>query len=74
MEIINTTQLPKILPKVLYIYTCHNDLINSRVLQNKNQTYKIKIKLIRILNFEFLMVLVVKSEETKLKIFAMKII
>lgn len=40
MEIINSTQLPKKLPKVLYIYTCHNDLINSRVLQNKNQTYK----------------------------------
>lgn len=40
MEIINATKLPEILPKVLYIYTCHNDLIESRVLQNKNQSYK----------------------------------
>lgn len=39
-QIIKSTTLPKNLPKVLYIYTCHNDLIEARVLQNLKQTYK----------------------------------
>ncbi len=38
-EIIDTTKFPKTLPKVLYVYTSHNDLIEARVLQNKQQTY-----------------------------------
>lgn len=40
LEIINQTKLPDKLPKVLYVYTTHNDLIQSRVLQNSKQTYK----------------------------------
>lgn len=39
-EIVNETVLPDKLPKVLYIYTAHNDLIEARVLQNMQQTYK----------------------------------
>lgn len=39
-EIIDNTKLPDKLPKVLYIYTSHNDLIEARVLQNMQQTYK----------------------------------
>ncbi len=39
-EIIDSTVLPKNPPKVLYIYTTHNDLIESRVLQNMKQSYK----------------------------------
>lgn len=27
-------------PKVVYVYTCHNDFLPSRVLQNSKQTYK----------------------------------
>lgn len=38
-EIINSTNLPKKIPKVLYIYTCHNDLSEERLLQNMNQSY-----------------------------------
>ena len=40
LEIINMTELPKKLPKVLYIYTTHNDFIEARVLQNMKQSYK----------------------------------
>lgn len=40
LEIINETSLPNKSPKVLYVYTTHNDLIESRVLQNRQQTYK----------------------------------
>lgn len=40
LEIINSTKLPEKLPKVLYVYTTHNDLIEARVLQNMKQTYK----------------------------------
>ena len=39
-EIISNTKLPEKLPKVLYIYTTHNDFIEARVLQNMKQTYK----------------------------------
>lgn len=39
-DIINETKLPDKCPKVLYVYTAHNDLIESRVLQNMRQTYK----------------------------------
>ena len=40
LEIIHNTKLPDNLPKVLYIYTTHNDFIGARVLQNMRQSYK----------------------------------
>lgn len=39
-EIVYKTKLPKKLPKVIYVYTTHNDLIESRVLENRKQTYR----------------------------------
>lgn len=39
-KIISSVKLPKILPKVVYVYTSHNDMVQSRVLQNIQQTYK----------------------------------
>lgn len=38
-QIINSVKLPNKKPKVLYVYTTHNDFIGSRLLQNMNQTY-----------------------------------
>lgn len=38
-EIVNTTKINGN-PKVVYAYTCHNDLIESRLLQSSQQTYK----------------------------------
>lgn len=40
IEIVNKTKMPKILPKVLYVYTTHNDFMPSRLLQNMRQTYE----------------------------------
>lgn len=40
LKAINEAKLPKKLPKVLYIYTTHNDLLESRVIQNSKQTYQ----------------------------------
>lgn len=39
-EIVSITQLPEKLPKVVYVYTCHGDMMPARVLQNSMQTYK----------------------------------
>jgi hypothetical protein len=40
LYIINTAKLPDKLPKVVYVYTTHNDFLPGRVLQNAKQTYK----------------------------------
>lgn len=39
-EIQTTTKLPSNLPKVVYVYTTHNDFWEKRMLQNMQQTYK----------------------------------
>ncbi len=39
-KIIRETKLPKELPKVVYVYTTKNDFMESRILQNMQQTYK----------------------------------
>lgn len=38
-EIVCSVKLPKSLPKVVYVYTCHNDMMKARLLQNSMQTY-----------------------------------
>ena len=40
LYIINLAKLPKQLPKVVYVYTTHNDFLPGRILQNSKQTYK----------------------------------
>jgi hypothetical protein len=40
LEIVSKTKLPKKLPKVVYVYTTHNDFMPARLLQNSKQTYK----------------------------------
>ncbi len=40
LDIVNTTNLPDKLPKVVYVYTTHNDFMPGRLLQSMNQTYK----------------------------------
>lgn len=39
-SIINNTKITKKAPKVVYVYTVHNDLIEARILENMKQTYK----------------------------------
>ena len=38
--IINNTKIPKVLPKVVYVYTTHDDFMPARMLQNMQQSYK----------------------------------
>jgi hypothetical protein len=40
LTIVHTAKLPKKCPKVVYVYTTHNDFLPTRLLQNINQTYK----------------------------------
>ncbi|MBD5423226.1 MAG: glycosyltransferase [Mycoplasma sp.] len=39
MNISKETKLPTQLPKVVYVYTCHNDFWEARILQNMKQSY-----------------------------------
>ena len=38
--IIHRTKIPKILPKVVYVYTTHDDFMPARLLQNMQQSYE----------------------------------
>lgn len=38
--IINNTKIPKASPKVVYVYTTHDDFMPARLLQNMQQSYK----------------------------------
>ena len=40
LEILSKAKVPSKLPKVVYVYTTHNDFIPARMLQNMQQTYK----------------------------------
>ncbi|MDR0985937.1 MAG: glycosyltransferase [Mycoplasmataceae bacterium] len=40
LEIVSNTQMPKQLPKVVYVYTTHDDFLPTRLLQNMQQTYE----------------------------------
>ena len=40
LEIVNFTKMPNKLPKVVYVYTTHNDFMPGRLLQNMKQSYK----------------------------------
>ena len=40
LEILSNVQMPSQQPKVIYVYTTHNDFMPSRLLQNMQQTYK----------------------------------
>ncbi len=40
LSILKNTKLPKKLPKVVYVYTTHNDFWEARLLQSMQQTYK----------------------------------
>lgn len=40
LEITSQAKLPSKLPKVVYVYTTHNDFMPSRLKQNMQQTYK----------------------------------
>ena len=39
-NIVSKVKMPNKLPKVIYVYTTHNDFMPSRLLQNMQQTYK----------------------------------
>jgi hypothetical protein len=40
LRIVHQAKIPKKLPKVVYVYTVHNDFMPARLLQNMKQTYK----------------------------------
>jgi hypothetical protein len=40
LHIVHEVKMPIKLPKVVYVYTTHNDFMPARLLQNAKQTYK----------------------------------